>query len=419
MPQPAEKSGSPDQGGAPVTEPKQEGSLSDRLIAAVNKAYSADEGGGSPDPDAPPEKKEEKKSGAAGTDPKAGDPPKDEGGEKKAGEGSDPDPDPDDKVDADIKKATATMSAAHKAAFTNLRYSERDFKRKLAAAEKELAELKSQGANKTETSEATAEVEALKQELEATKAKLTEYDGVVKVSQLEVTDEYKTRIEAPRQAIAQEAEALAAQYKLDEASVIAAFRSNKSEDIAALTADMLEFDRYRFYDLIKGYRAISAEEGRMRQNAASELDRISKTRREQAEATTRAQQQEWEKAAPEVWDALTDEFPAIAPIDGDDEWNRTVEGVREFAKPERFGALTTREKVETLYRAAAFPVLKTEFEAMQKELAQAKAELEKYEKAGADLGAGGGGGASSAEEDPTVPLAERLVRRLQKAGLSS
>ena len=412
MPSPSTAKAPSVEGEAPVIETPTEGSLSDRIISAVNKAYDDADGG---DPEKDRSKEPVKEPAADVVDLLKADAP-DAG--KTPGESSVEDPDPDSKVESDIKKATASMSAAHKAAFTNLRYSERDHKRKLAAAEKELAELRAQGAPTQETSEASVEVETLRKELEAAKAKLSGYDEVVKVSHLEATDEYATRIEAPRKAIAEEVESLSEAWKLDPAAVISAFRSNSSEEITALTADMNEFDRHRFYDLVKGFRAIGAEEARMRQNASAELDRISKTRREQAESVSRASQQEWEKAAPEVWDTLADEFPAIAPIDGDADWNKTVEGVREFAKPDRFNALTTREKVETLYRAAAFPVLKTEFEAMQAELARAKSELDKYEKAGADIGAHGGGDQSGGEDD-TRPLSERIVDRLRKAGASS
>jgi hypothetical protein len=395
----------------PATEtPSSEKSLAARFAQSVRDAGAAAPEKKTPDDkDTPPPGTQEdpapdKKEGSA---PATEDPSK----------GAD-DVDPDAKVEGDIKKATAGMSAAHKAAFTNLRYSERDFKRKLAAAEKELAALKETAAKPADTAAASEDVTRLQSELESTRAKLAEYEGEIKVSRIEATDEFKSRIEAPKKAIGAEAEKLATKYKLADKAVLDAFHSGDSEAVAAVTADMNEYDRYRFYDLVSKFEALTVEETRMREHAGEELERISRARREEQEVTQRSKKEEWDKTAPAAWEELLEDFPALAPVDGDAEWNKSVESVREFATPSRYGSLTTREQVEVLHRAAAFPVLKAEFETIRQELVKAQAELSKYEGASPDVRGGGDESPADTGEDTDIPLSQRLAARLRKAGLA-
>lgn len=413
-PTPPAPADNPTNSETPATEaPK--GRFSERLIAAVAEATSEPK----------PEKKEpspgkespegEKTPAEPTPERKEGDPEKPSAGEEA---------DPDEAVEADIKKATASMSAAHKAAFTNLRYEARDYKRRLQAAEKELADLRANPAATTEaqTSDATAEVERLRQELEATKTRLTEYEGEIKVSRLEATEEFKARVLQPREQIGLDAEEIATKYKIDADQVIRAFTSQDSDAVAAVTADMNEFDRYRFYDLVKQFRAVAVLESDMRKNAASELDRISQVKRQSTEAEQTRRLEEWKAEAPKAFDVLQEEFPALAPIEGDAEWNKSLEQVKEFASPDRYGKLTTREQAETLLRAAAFPVLRVEFETMREENTRLKAELEKFESALPDVRAGRDDAAASASDeefDPKLTFGERVAQRLRKEKIAS
>jgi hypothetical protein len=78
---------------------------------------------------------------------------------------------------------------------------------------------------------------------------------------------------------------------------------------------------------------------------------------------------------------LEDDFPVLAPVDGDTDWNQKLDTIKSFATPDRFEKLTVRERAEALHRAAAFPVLVTELEAALDELKSAQEKLSKYESA--------------------------------------
>ena len=284
----------------------------------------------------------------------------------------------DSKAEADIKRETANMPAPQRAAFTKLRYEARDLKRQLKAA----AEEKQAAQTPAENVEANAELERLRSDYESMKSKVADFEKDAYVTRLESTEVFQKEITQPRDSVATAISDIAKRYAdIDQDAVVAAVRSGDPDRVSRVTADMSEFDRYRFYQHVEKYHEINARESGLRENSKESLENIYRGQREQQQARAADERGQWEKSISDVWKQLEDDFPVLANVDGDEDWNKKMETVRSFATPDRFDKLTVRERAEALHRAAAFPVLVTELEAALEELKSSQDKLSKYDSA--------------------------------------
>ena len=312
---------------------------------------------------------------------------------------------------ADIARETSNMPAAQKAAFTKLRYKLRDTNRQLkAAAEAQAAA----GGAAAAPVEVTAEVERLKAELDSKTAKLGEFEKEVFATRLELTDEFRQQVTLPREVVATEISAIARRYEgVDQDAVIAAVQTGDPERVSRVTADMNDFDRHSFYDLTRRYHGINNVENGLRSNSKEALERISLERRTRSEAQSSAEKADWDKSLGTTWEQLVETFPVLEPIEGDPDWNGKLDTIKAFAAPDRFTKLTTKERAETLYRAAAFPVLTGELEVAMEQLKEAQDKLSKYEAASPGVGsAGASGGDATVIEGGFVANALAQLRRI-------
>lgn len=319
----------------------------------------------------------------------------------------------DSRAEADIKRETASMSAAHRAAFTKLRYEARDLKRQLKAA----SEAKEAAATPAQNAEASAEIERLRSEYDAMKSRVAEFEQEAYATRLESTDKYKTEVAQPRDQVATAIGEISKRYEaIDPESIIMAVRSGDAERVSRVTADMTEFDRYRFYNLVDQFHSINSREETMRANAKETIESSYRAQREREEARAAEEKEAWSKSLESVWSQIEEDFPVLAPVDGDDDWNSKVAAVKNFATPDRFNALTVKERAETLYRAAAFPVLVAELESAVEELKSAQEKLGKYEQATPGIQSSG----SESDDFDSVPSSgsfmDNALAALRKAG---
>ena len=284
----------------------------------------------------------------------------------------------DARAEADIRRETANMPASQRAAFTKLRYEARDLKRQLKAASEE----KQAAQTPSENVEANAELERLRSEYDSMKSRMAEYEKEAYVTRLESTEVFQKEITQPRETVATAISDIAKRYaEIDQDAVVAAVRSGDPERVSRVTADMSEFDRYRFYQHVEKYHEINSKESSLRENSKESLENIYRSQREQQQTRMAEERGQWDKSISDVWKQLEDDFPVLSNVDGDEDWNKKMETVRNFATPDRFEKLTVRERAEALHRAAAFPVLVTELEAALEELKASQEKLSKYDSA--------------------------------------
>lgn len=284
----------------------------------------------------------------------------------------------DAKAEADIKRETANMPASQRAAFTKLRYEARDLKRQLKAAMEE----KASAQTPAENSEASAELERLRAEYDSMKEKVSKYESEAFVTRLESSELYQKEVLAPRESVADAISSIAKRYPdVDQDAVVAAVRSGDPDRVSRVTADMSDYDRFNFYNHVTRYHDISRHEESLRANSKDSLENYYRTQREQEQSRAAEQKSAWEKSIGDVWKQMEEDFPVLAPVDGDPDWNEKIDLVKSFATPDRFEKLTVRERAEALHRAAAFPVLVSELEAALDELRSAHERLGKFESA--------------------------------------
>lgn len=318
----------------------------------------------------------------------------------------------DNKAEADIKRETANMSAAHKAAFTKLRYEARDLKRQLkAAAEKSESK-------PAETADSNVELEQLRSEYNSVRQRLDLFEKESFAARVESSEKFRSQVEEPRNAVAASVAELSKKYSdIDADSVVLAVRSGDSERVSRITADMSEFDRFQFYGLVNQYQQILSTETALRTNAQQILEDQSRESRERQEAAEKKLTVAWDSARPNSWAKIEEEFPVLAPVDGDDDWNSKLETVKSFAKKGRFEALTVQEQVDVLNRAAVFPVLSAELENALGELKAAKEQLQKYDSATPEIQSGSSVSSSASTGTPSKNFLEGALAALRKTGV--
>jgi hypothetical protein len=373
----------------------QEPSFISNALSALDEAKSGGEASSTPEP-ASPEPTPEPAAESA-TEPAAEKEPDEE----------------DAKAEADVKRETANMPASQRAAFTKLRYEARDLKRQLKAAMDD----KAAAQTPTENTEANAEVERLRAEYDAMKEKVSKYESEAFVSRLESSEIYQKEVVAPREGVADAISKIASRYSdLDQDALVAAVRSGDPDRVSRVTADMSEFDRFNFYSHVQRYQDLNAHEESLRANSKDTLENYYRTQREQDEARAVQEKSSWEKSVGDVWKQLEEDFPVLAPVDGDSDWNEKLETVKSFATPDRYNKLTVREKAEALHRAAAFPVLVTELEAALDELRSAQEKLSKFESATPDVDSSGRESSSGSGDSFGGDFMGSALSMLRKAG---
>jgi len=316
---------------------------------------------------------------------------------------------------ADIERETKNMPAAQKAAFTKLRYKLRDVQRQAKAA---AAAAPAATTDPAAPEVVVAEVTRLKAELDAKTAKLGEFEKEVYATRLELTDEFRNAVIAPRERVASEISGIAKRYEgVDQDAVVAAVQTGDPDRVSRVTADMNEFDRHTFYGLVREYHAIGSKEAALRADSKNALERISTERRTKTEAQVAAEKADWDKSLGSAWEGLVETFPVLEPVEGDPDWNAKLDTVKSFATADRFSKLTVKERAETLHRAAAFPVLVGELEASLEELKAAQDKLAKYEAASPGVSTSGGADAAGGTTVPTGGgFVQNALTMLRKAG---
>jgi hypothetical protein len=406
--------------GASASTPASSGSFIQNALSELSKAAQGEPSSGdispSPTGDAPsPSSAKETSEIVKGPSPEE---PKEAAPEGSKGTPNEPDEE-DAKAEADIKRETANMPPSQRAAFTKLRYEARDLKRQLKAAAEEKANANVNAVTPTENTEANAELERLRGEYESMKTKMGEYEKEAFVTRLEATDVYQNEVVRPRENVAANISEIARRYSdVDQESVVAAVRTGDPERVSRVTADMSEFDRYKFYNLVEQYQAINSKESNLRENSKESLENIYRAQREQREAKASEEKTQWEKSVGDVWKQLEEDFPVLAPVEGDEDWNGKLEKVKSFATPDRFDKLTIRERAEALHRAAAFPVLVSELEMALDEMKSMQAKLSKYEGATPGVSSERGGSEGGYSPSSSAGFVENALSELRKMGVS-
>ena len=328
-------------------------------------------------------------------------------------------PDSDEALEREIAAKTGAMGKKERDAFSKLRYEARDFKR----SSKEVPSLR---AKITELEAKGSTNPALEAKIQEYESKIADYESRLATSAVEQTDAWRTQVASPTNEIDALVARLSVKYKdaVDSTALRGALNSDgddRSDKIAAASAEMNEYDRNLFFQAAYLQDQVSAVSKSMRENAAGTLTQLSTAQREAQARSEQLAKAEWDAAAPRAWERVAEMAPVLEESEGADDWNAAIGKAKTFATTVKYSDLGVTEQAEVLHRAAAFPLVNSMVRALEKEVAILRDANAKYKGASPSAGgsatapAGGGRTADSIGSD--VGFTDAVDRKFREAGL--
>ena len=278
------------------------------------------------------------------------------------------------------EKGLENASDSAKNAFAAMRKDLKAERERAAALEAKLAELEK---SRAETD--PEEVTRLRQLNE-------EYERELQVARVEATREFKEAVVAPMQKIRESVSAFATKYEISEADILNAFSeadaSARADKLSDLAAGMNDRDKFSLYDLETRFAKVQSTREKVVNNAKLALEKIEQHRQEQAKAEQEESGKRYLGTLAKAWEEAQGAVPLLNPIEGDDEWNGQLNQAQEFVRSLDFGQLNDDGKARLAIRSAIAPIIYGQFVLAMNELKEAKATLEKYQKATPKAGGG-------------------------------
>lgn len=278
------------------------------------------------------------------------------------------------------EKDLGNASDSAKNAFAAMRKDLKAERERAAALEAKLAELEK---SRAETD--PEEVTRLRQINE-------EYERELQVSRVEATREFKEAVVVPMQKIRESVGAMATKYEISESEILNAFAeadaSARADKLSDLTAGMNDRDKFALYDLETRFAKVQGTRERVVNNAKLALEKIEQHRQEQAKAEHEESGKRYLGTLSKAWEEAQGAVPLLNPIEGDDEWNGQLNQAQEFVRSLDFAQLNDDGKARLAIRSAIAPIIYGQFVLAMNELKEAKATLEKYQKATPKAGGG-------------------------------
>jgi hypothetical protein len=295
-------------------------------------------------------------------------------------------------LNKEIEAETKHMGAKEKAAWTKLRYENRDYARKLKEAEMASSKVAELEAKIADAAKAPA---TSNQELEALRTRLAEAEQILAIKDVESTQEFQNAVTKPKAAIEDMARALAAKYSANETDILNALNdtSDKRSDLLSEVASgMNEVDRYDFYAAARAVKELKTKADAFRANSKEALAQINAQNQTLYAQDTAAQAQAREAAHGAGWAELQKAVPILTPAEGDDDitknWNAEITNAETFARESNYNQFDVNSQVAIMHRASVYPLLVGAVTSLQDELKNAHMELQKLR--GSRPGAGGG-----------------------------
>lgn len=300
-------------------------------------------------------------------------------------------PEPVEELPEQLKSATKNAQEA----FIAMRKEVKAAKQRQAELEAKLAEMGNQPAVAPE------EIQQLKAQNEA-------YEQELRIARVEATREYKEAVVAPMERVQGSVKAVADKYGVESNDILAAFAESdsekQSERLSDIASGMNDRDRFRLYEMADEWQRVQGTRAKVLANSKLALEKIEQHRQEQEKAFIEQRNQQYAKALDATWEDLTNRAPLFRPREGDENWNKQISEINQFARNINFDQLGDAERAGVAYRAASAPFLFGQLVALYNKHQEAVSALAKYQEA--KPGAGGGtspapvsGGSSGEYED--------------------
>jgi hypothetical protein len=308
-------------------------------------------------------------------------------------------------------------SPAAQTAFAKLTKELREAKAKLKDFEAKVAtrtEAVEDKGGDVKTDSQLAEYQA---KLEQFQKERDELEGELRLTKVEATREYKMAVGDPIKQTVQTITDIAKVYELRPNSILDAAQepdgAKRRTILKELTSDMDPVDALAVRTKVDDLALLNAKREEMIRESKTALEAISR-REEEAEKANRAKYDvEAKKAFGEVWNNFQEEMPLLKKVEGNDQWNKTIEDIRSQAERLDSEPLDHKQRAALTYQAVTLPlvvqVFKDYVSKTNQELASLKSNLSEYRKA--TPGVGSGSAPEKSEKiDPNIGFLDALEK---------
>lgn len=176
----------------------------------------------------------------------------------------------------------------------------------------------------------STEHEALKKELEATKQKLTDYEGEVYVSRIESHPEFKANIKGPMDAITSSVSAIATRYEIAPDVLLKAIQepdeAKRTDLLEEAITEFKRVDQITVAQAADRFQSLRAKADDMRKDAGKKLEEMTAADKEANEKMNAQTAKDYQSAVESEWDTAQQLYPYIRKVDGADKWNTHLDG---------------------------------------------------------------------------------------------
>ena len=257
---------------------------------------------------------------------------------------------------------------------------------------------------KTELKQTTAELQTLRNELQAReqalaelkaastdydtlKQQLADYESTIAITKLEAHPAYIREVQEPMAQLVEAAEAIATRYEIDSDELIEILaiddRDKQDEAFESLLVGVKERDKLAVYALAEQVPLIVARRNELAENARDALAELEQIESEQHQQELAKAFEIRKRAAEEVKSKLVQKIPFLGSIE-----DLKLDAISQRAGETNFDQLDTHNKVYAKIAGDLLPQLAREFVSLRAELEEAIDELESLRKVEPKAGAG-------------------------------
>jgi hypothetical protein len=283
----------------------------------------------------------------------------------------------------------------------------RELKTELKSTRKQFAEERTRLTAELEAAKkagaAVEEVERLRAELADHKKVAAEYEAELALTRVEATRVYKEQVAKPLAAVKSTLAEIAKVANIKVADIQSALDeadpAEQEKLLGEIGANLTERQRFTLYNLVPQYRGLIEQEKFVRENAREALAIIEQRSQQETTAAKEAETAEYLKALDTSWGQIQEKVPFLRKIDGQAEWNATLDKLQTTGKAIDVSVLPAPDRAQLIYQAQAFPLAVNAVNHYANEVVRLQKLVEKYEK-----GKPGGG-----TGDPVVPDTKKPV----------
>lgn len=286
----------------------------------------------------------------------------------------------------------------------------KELKRLKATAEKERDEMKAELAKlKAQPASAanTADIEAIRAELAASKTQLADYDKKMALIDVEQSREYRTNIAEPLSRAEELIQSFAEKYQIDIREIAKAATTpnvlDRNQLLSDLVSGMNDFDKYEFKRVVDEAKSLYDRSMQVKQQAQESKKYLEQARAKELEEQQRTQQEEVRRVADSVWTSMQEKLPFLK--DAGDDVSRAIAEV----KTANLADAPAETQAYARYAAVLLPNLMARLDAQAKELDTMKKSLAKRAAVNPSVRGGGSSRASESEGDSFMSGLEKIL----------